>query len=381
MKTLYSVLMCTALVCLVSIANAQNGFINISSETVSSPKNGVFGNDSLDEYMQGSSNWSDLNQGGDGKWDIADLSSSTIPSEDMVYLQEVLDTWEGDVVFVENPLVFSSYPVLGFEFVYEGSDPVLFILNDQMNIEDGNDIYLPEGSAILILSSGELDVEFSIFGSGIQAGSDNLLYSGLISDPAPIGGPLLINKDGNTVLPVELIYFSANGVSEGVQLSWATASEENNSHFEIERSTDGITYEKLGEVKGSGYTQMRVDYEFIDSNTPSGDVFYRLKQVDYNGQYEYFPLVYQDVSTTKWEIGNISNPTSGGFNIELFTPKGDRFYFRVIDQQGRILSQKEVQLSRGATVIQLGNDKPYKGFIVIQVISGNQKQVLKLFHK
>ncbi|MFY0672587.1 MAG: S8 family serine peptidase [Bacteroidia bacterium] len=100
--------------------------------------------------------------------------------------------------------------------------------------------------------------------------------------------------DGNTALPVEFTSFNVQLVNNGhdALIEWQTAMEENNSHFEIERSFDGNIWEMVGTVAGQGTTFESTDYQFIDqlaasSLQPSAQIYYRLKQVDYDGAFDY----------------------------------------------------------------------------------------------
>lgn len=94
---------------------------------------------------------------------------------------------------------------------------------------------------------------------------------------------LLANQ---TALPVHLISFSGKASSEGNILSWSTAEEVNNKGFEIERSQNGATFEKIGAVTGRGTMSARVDYQFIDKK-PLADAYYRLKQLDFDDSYTF----------------------------------------------------------------------------------------------
>ncbi|UCH66851.1 MAG: T9SS type A sorting domain-containing protein [Ignavibacterium sp.] len=101
------------------------------------------------------------------------------------------------------------------------------------------------------------------------------------------------------LIPVELLSFSAVSEAGIVKLAWSTATETNNSRFQIERTTpqsppwqggegearDG--WKKIGFVNGSGTTTETRDYSYIDRTVNAGTYFYRLKQIDFNGQYEY----------------------------------------------------------------------------------------------
>ncbi|HEX7358558.1 MAG TPA: T9SS type A sorting domain-containing protein, partial [Ignavibacteriaceae bacterium] len=88
-------------------------------------------------------------------------------------------------------------------------------------------------------------------------------------------------------LPVELTSFSANVNNSNVNLNWSTATETNNSGFQIERSIVGGSYQVIGFVAGYGTTTETKNYSFVDQNVPAGNYTYRLKQVDFNGTFEY----------------------------------------------------------------------------------------------
>lgn len=94
-----------------------------------------------------------------------------------------------------------------------------------------------------------------------------------------------------TPLPVEWLSFTAACSHGQVQLNWSTASEENNRGFEILRSVDGNEFLPLGFVNGHGTTSMLHTYTFTDAAPPPGIVYYRLRQLDYNGVYALSPTV------------------------------------------------------------------------------------------
>ena len=92
---------------------------------------------------------------------------------------------------------------------------------------------------------------------------------------------------GSNALPVELINFSAENCTNGSCLDWTTATEINNDYFEIQRSLDGITFFKIGMVGGNGNSSTENNYSFRDNFSSNQNIYYRLKQVDYDGKYTY----------------------------------------------------------------------------------------------
>jgi hypothetical protein len=102
----------------------------------------------------------------------------------------------------------------------------------------------------------------------------------------------------NTPLPITLVSFSAKIAGSSVKLFWATASEYINDRFEVLRSLDGREFEKIGEVKGSGTTSILTRYEYKDERPFKGVSYYRLKQIDTDGTFEYLPVVAVNTEST-----------------------------------------------------------------------------------
>ena len=111
-------------------------------------------------------------------------------------------------------------------------------------------------------------------------------------------------------LPIELLNFYAKLIEDEVHLNWITASEINNDFFTIERSKDGINFEKVSIVNGAGNSSSIREYRAIDKNPYEGLSYYRLKQTDFDGKYEYSNMV--AVQYIKEEQVRIfPNPVSG----------------------------------------------------------------------
>lgn len=127
--------------------------------------------------------------------------------------------------------------------------------------------------------------------------------------------------DESQSLPVTLLFFKAQEVTEGVELSWATASELNFDYFAIERSTDDEDFQEIGRITGNGTTDKRHDYLFIDNFPLSHRLYYRLKSVDFDGYTEYFKMVSVDFNGER-KMTVYPNPVSDGvINVLLnFTP-------------------------------------------------------------
>lgn len=91
-------------------------------------------------------------------------------------------------------------------------------------------------------------------------------------------------------LPIELMWFDAYMNGTTVNIEWSTATETNCDYFTVERSINGIDWDSIAQVDGNGTTSTYHYYSTADLTAPFGYIYYRLKQVDYNGQFEIFPI-------------------------------------------------------------------------------------------
>lgn len=92
-------------------------------------------------------------------------------------------------------------------------------------------------------------------------------------------------------LPVEFLYIRAKQEMSENRIDWATAMEENNSHFIIQRTHDGASWESLDEVGGAGFSSNVLKYTYLDQNPYSDVNYYRIKQVDYDGKFDFSQIV------------------------------------------------------------------------------------------
>ena len=134
-------------------------------------------------------------------------------------------------------------------------------------------------------------------------------------------------------LPVKLTKFAATAVAKSAKLYWETASELNNDKFEIERSINGTEFVKIGEVKGSGTSQKLNTYSFRDLAPSNGVNYYRLKQLDLNGNSEF-----SEVRVVKFDLKDVvfniyPNPATDGINfsetvksVEIYSTSGAQLF-------------------------------------------------------
>jgi len=135
-------------------------------------------------------------------------------------------------------------------------------------------------------------------------------------------------------VPVELTSFTAIADKNSVTLNWQTATETNNSGFEVQRKQ--AEWESIGFVNGEGTTTEENSYSFVDENLTAGKYQYRLKQIDYDGSFEYSKTVdVQVLSPTEYNLSqNYPNPFNPQTIIEYSIPAGEIVNLRIFNAAG-----------------------------------------------
>jgi len=147
----------------------------------------------------------------------------------------------------------------------------------------------------------------------------------------------------NAPLPVELTAFAAQALrNTDARLTWRTAQERNNDHFEVERSFDGRSFGHVATVAGHGTTSRPTDYAYTDANVGlgrTGTVYYRLRQVDTDGTTSFSPVAPVAFSAPS-ALGFYPNPTAGIATLDLGTLPRGTYQVTLVDATGRqVLSQ------------------------------------------
>jgi len=184
--------------------------------------------------------------------------------------------------------------------------------------------------------------------------------------------------DNTKPLPVTLLNFDANCEREVTVLSWSTASESNNDYFTIEKSTDGVNFSKISKIQGSGNSTNLINYTFKD-NAPSNDIsYYRLKQVDFNGQHEYFDIIASSCSLVDFFVVTNTKLDDNNLEFDVLTDIKEELTISLYDYSGKLLVNEKSLANEGSNKIKLTDLELAKGIYILNVMGQRHQCDIKI---
>jgi len=173
-----------------------------------------------------------------------------------------------------------------------------------------------------------------------------------------------------TALPVELTSFQANCKEDGTTaITWVTASEYNSSHFELEKSRDGLSWASEGIIAAAGNSINTINYELTDSDRNTTMVYYLLHQYDNDGEKTTYGPVSIDCGFEDLvNFYTFPNPGTSGFSLYFNAGEASgKAKLTVYDSDGRKMIENETEIAKGNNVIQMNNEPLNPGFYFIQL--------------
>lgn len=247
------------------------------------------------------------------------------------------------------------------------------VVNDAPNVNGiyvvNNTITQTNTGKVVYLGTGTSFVDTDVILPG-----NNYYYRIYTVDKAYNYSTATLATNDATILPITLNTFFGKATENGALLNWTTASEQNNQKFEIYSSTDGKTFGKLGEVAGAGNSTAKQTYSFLDKSPVKGNNYYKLKQVDFNGNSEEFIIaVNYDLGTVQTMIV-YPNPAKDIITVS-FAPDQSSRKLKVISIEGKVVLQSTIAFN--ATKVSLNVTDLKSGQYIVEISGGVNKQISK----
>jgi Secretion system C-terminal sorting domain len=194
------------------------------------------------------------------------------------------------------------------------------------------------------------------------------------------GTQISINTQAAGALPITLGEFTVTiNNNNSVYLEWKTYSESNSKQFEIERSIDGVNFERINIIAGAGNSASIKYYNYTDDNLPGKNkVYYRLKLVDIDGQYQYSKTLLLRFKAGSFYVNNIyPQPASDIIHIDVTNVNAaTNCTISFINLNGSVVKRSAMVLNKGNSVIDINIPSLSKGVYILK-INNDQTQVVE----
>jgi hypothetical protein len=183
-------------------------------------------------------------------------------------------------------------------------------------------------------------------------------------------------------LPVQFKSFTATKNNDVVNLNWATASETNNKGFEVQRSVNGAKYQTVGFVRGNGNSNVVKTYNFTDAHGTTGNICYRLKQIDFNGASEFSKVACVNVELEKTTaVFTTPNPFNGSLHLKYNSVTEGAANVQIIDMLGKTHQNVNMNVIKGENTLTLDTDSLPVGIYFIRVTNGAEVTTQRIVKK
>ena len=193
-----------------------------------------------------------------------------------------------------------------------------------------------------------------------------------------LDGLYTLSGNSGGPLPVTITHFTAQCASNAIQLKWQTAAEQNADRFDIQRSRDGLTWQKIGVVPAAGNSSTSLFYYFDDNSVGSGSDFYRLAEYDLDGK-----ITYSSIVKANCEISGlfsvIPNPLKDMAKAIVSTTIAGKASLILLNAAGQQLILKPIMLTAGTNQFEIDMSAYAAGnYNLLLLRKGMSQQVIKL---
>ncbi len=273
-------------------------------------------------------------------------------------------TWNSPSSGIQNGNdgIAISYQGELLEFIsYEGA---FTATDDDANGITATDVGVSESS------SGAAGISLQRIGSCTGTCPNGLSWIGPSTE-----SPGFINTNQ---LPVELISFTATPNQKSIDLVWKTATEENNAFFVVESSVNGINFEEIAIIEGSGTTYDVQTYNYTDESPVNGINYYRLRQVDFDGGFEYHKVIAAVLNGEAIDVLVVPTEVNHQFDIVFGEILNTRCQMDIFSVNGQLLKSEIIHTNSNRQTINVAN---FKAGLYILCLNMNNTIVTKRFIK
>lgn len=223
---------------------------------------------------------------------------------------------------------------------------------------------------------------------GCSSGSGGTVTATISTTP---GQTILMGLDGNAgafceygisatntiPLPVGIFDFYHEFEGEGVTLKWNAATQQNNDFFTLERSSDGVNFVKIGEVKGAGNSSSMIEYSFHDAKSRIGMNYYRLSQTDFDGSSSYLGVISVETNTMFEDLSVAPNPVNESATISFSSKTDDLTTIEIVTITGTVLHSSAHNVHVGTNKYSFNTDALPKGVYFLRVSNSIEERLIK----
>ena len=204
-----------------------------------------------------------------------------------------------------------------------------------------------------------------------------LFFTGTVS--AQSDSLVSSNHPANYIAAATLGQLTGGYSSGFVQLQWATSNEVELKHFEVERSTDGINFRKLGKILAKGDVNIRTEYTYLDILAEKGSNFYRLVMIDRDGNFSYSKVITIGVEKGISLFVVYPNPFGKKVQVKFNSDAPDQATMRIIDNSGKVISTQTDPVQKGENRLTIKNvDNLPGGIYYLELVTKDKNIRTKL---
>jgi hypothetical protein len=185
-------------------------------------------------------------------------------------------------------------------------------------------------------------------------------------------------SDQSTPLPVSMSYFNLTCAEEDVKVNWQTASEHNSDYFQLETSINGVQWEIEQTLPAAGFSQELLNYSTVDQDAARKQKYYRLKQIDLNGEYEMYGPLKADCAVESFDVSLYPNPCESQVTVSVASQISTKLNYTLISPEGKVLENKQIAIQSGMTQYTLDVSEYQSGMYMLQFDINDKRLIKKL---